>query len=198
MYLARLNESDWGYEIEPATLAVLRTFEGPFEGGEDGRTGVYARTTGARVGALGWPASYHRAHDFPALARLPGTLVEFVAGCCGRGVDPFDPVTLVARPQLALPWTNAVVARTADADADWIIGTEAGHVLRVRAGTESIEADVDLRRETGHLGSEDIEIRAVWADGHDDFVFAGSSWGNAQSRGPTLPSFFVLVAPRVR
>jgi hypothetical protein len=44
----------------------------------------------------------------------------------------------------------------------------------------------------GHTGIEDIEIRALWKDNVDDLVFAGSSWGNDQSRGPTLPSFFVL------
>ena len=51
---------------------------------------------------------------------------------------------------------------------------------------------LDLRALTGHTGSEDIEIRSLWADGFDDLVFAASSWGNDASRGPTLPAFFVL------
>jgi hypothetical protein len=51
---------------------------------------------------------------------------------------------------------------------------------------------VDLRLLTGHTGGDDIEIRSIWADGLDDLVFAASSWGNDDTRAPTLPSFFVL------
>jgi hypothetical protein len=53
-------------------------------------------------------------------------------------------------------------------------------------------ASLNLRQVTGHTGIEDIEIRALWADHLDTLIFAGSSWGNDQSRGPLLPSFFVL------
>jgi len=41
-------------------------------------------------------------------------------------------------------------------------------------------------------GIEDIEIRALWTDNVDNLVFAGSTWGNDQSRSPSLPAFFVL------
>lgn len=53
-------------------------------------------------------------------------------------------------------------------------------------------SSVDLRAITGHTGSEDIEIRALWSDAYDNLVFAGSSWGNDQSRGTNLPAFFIL------
>jgi hypothetical protein len=35
-------------------------------------------------------------------------------------------------------------------------------------------------------------VRALWFDEVDGLLFAGSSWGNEQSRSPTLPAFFVL------
>jgi len=77
----------------------------------------------------------------------------------------------------------------------WLIaGNEGGHVELFDLGVDppALAAVADLRALTGFTGAEDIEIRALWMDGHDNLVFAGSSWGNDRSRSPLLPSFFVL------
>ena len=73
-------------------------------------------------------------------------------------------------------------------------GSEAGGVNLYAFNKNGYELvnSVDLPALTGFSGPEDIEIRAMWADGLDSLVFAGSSWGNDRSRGPQLPSFFVL------
>jgi hypothetical protein len=79
-----------------------------------------------------------------------------------------------------------------------VVGTESGRVDLFDLGQNpSPHLDgVNLRTLTGHTGAEDIEIRALWMDNRDNLIFAASSWGNDQSRGPTLPSFFVLELSR--
>lgn len=194
VFVARLNEGDEGFALDPTSLAITRTFAGPFE---PGMTVVYARADGARVAAIGWPTDVRGEVAFPVLTRLTHALAQNVAGCCGTGLDLYDPLTFEPLPRLDIAWVNAVGERPAASGgaAELLIGTELGHVLRVDQ-TGAIVGDVDLRAETQHLGAEDIEIRALHADGLDDLVFAGSSWGNDDSRGPLLPSFFVLAAPR--
>src|SRR5205085_3732720 len=73
-------------------------------------------------------------------------------------------------------------------------GSEAGEVDLYALGGSGFQIidSIDLRAVTGFVGSEDIEVRALWVDGIDNLVFAASSWGNDQSRSSSLPSFFVL------
>ena len=51
-------------------------------------------------------------------------------------------------------------------------------VFDLRQNPSPLVSSADLRQLTGHTGSEDIEIRALWADDLDNLIFAGSSWGN--------------------
>jgi hypothetical protein len=89
---------------------------------------------------------------------------------------------------LTLP--NTVVRR-----GRWLIaGNESGHVdvFDLGQNPSPLVSSADLPQLTGHTNSEDVEIRALWTDHHDNLIFAGSSWGNDRTRGPSLPSFFVL------
>jgi len=75
-----------------------------------------------------------------------------------------------------------------------VAGNETGSVDlygQDKSGYQLINS-VNLRTLTGFTGVEDIDIRALWVDGIDNLVFAGSSWGNDTSRSPALPSLFVL------
>ncbi|MGH7498434.1 MAG: hypothetical protein ACREOQ_07635, partial [Gemmatimonadales bacterium] len=85
------------------------------------------------------------------------------------------------------PNTNTVVA----VQGGFWSGLETGEIGFYDSQNDLVQR-LNLRTFTGHTGSEDIEIRSLWADGFDDLVFAGSDWGNESSRSPTLPAFFVL------
>ena len=113
-----------------------------------------------------------------------------VPGCCGAGVKIYDPQTFAFIHNIPLANANTVERR-----GRWLIaGTESGQVYQydVRQNPAVALSSVNPRQLTGHNGSKDIEIRALWTDHRDNLIFAGSSWGNDQSRGPDLPSFFVL------
>src|SRR5690606_31581740 len=71
-------------------------------------------------------------------------------------------------------------------------GTEAGtiDIFDFKQNPGPMLASINLPQVTGHMNPEDIEIRALAV--HDNLIFAASSWGNENSRGPELPSFFVL------
>jgi hypothetical protein len=145
------------------------------------RAFAFARATGAPLG------------DLPGRNRLEATddvLALFDGGPSSTPLELRDPVSFALRMTIPHPGANAVV---------WsggllVLGDEDGSVDLWRTdGAQPVLLDrAPLRILTGHTGIEDIEIRALWTDAHDRLIFAGSSWGNDQSRSLDLPSFFVL------
>jgi len=90
--------------------------------------------------------------------------------------------------------TNSVVGTEKNGVPLLVGGSEAGAVDWYVLGSRGYQlaGTIDLRTLTGFTGPEDVEIRSLWMDGLDNLVFAGSSWGNDQSRSPELPSLFIL------
>jgi hypothetical protein len=171
-------------EVDAATLQVTRIYGSTFMEHE---TVVYDRASGAMTARIPDPADLSGAPSFPRLASDGQRLFQTVAGASGTGITIVEgpdflhteliPATFT---NVALPVANGLVG-----------GMETGSVDYFDAQNHLIK-QLDLRLVTGHTGGDDIEIRSLWADGLDDLVFAGSSWGNDATRGPTLPSFFVL------
>jgi N-acetylneuraminic acid mutarotase len=184
LYLAQLSENDVVFEVDKATLEVLRTLGQPVVMGE---TGVYDRSTGAKLGSIPFPPSFMGPPSQPILYLDANRLFETVAGCCGMGINIISLPSLVESQFIPEAFTNTVVA----VPGGFWSGLETGEVGFFDTENHLVQK-LDLKTLTGHTGIEEIEIRALWADGFDDLVFAGSSWGNDASRGPTLPSFFVL------
>jgi hypothetical protein len=179
VYLAPLNEGDRVVELSKATLTPVQTYGDTFQANE---TVAFDRQTGARLGAIS--SGYGNLDG-------GGTFVMGTnPGCCGPGIFVYDAYSLALDQFIGRSWTNTVAQR----GGLLIAGNELGNVdLFDFANNPSLlVATSDLRQLTGHTGGEDIEIRALWADNVDNLIFAGSSWGNDQSRGPLLPSFFVL------
>lgn len=114
-------------------------------------------------------------------------------GCCGAGIDIYDAVSLSHFQFIARP--SNVVAPLLKRGIDFLVaGTEGGSVDLYSLNDTAYTPvnTVDLRTVTGFTGTEDIEIRALWADGLDNLIIAGSSWGNDSSRSANLPSVFIL------
>ena len=182
LYLSALNEGDVVMELRKDGWTPGSTFGAAFE---PQATVVFDWRAGRRVTALRNPQ--------PGAVALftDGSLLALTTpGCCGDGITLYDAQTLAYRRFLPRPSTNTVARR----GRYLIAGNEWGYVDVFDLGQRGapLVASLDLRQETGHLGPEDIEIRALWADGLDGLIFAGSSWGNDEARGPELPSLFVL------
>ncbi len=188
LYLSSLNSTDVVLEVPKRTLEAGRSFGQPFEAQT---TVVYDRKTGDRLGGLanpldirGQPSQVELYVDHKYLART-------IAGCCGFGVLLNNAKTLAQGPTVEARSSTNVIERR----GRWLIGGSEGgqvDVYDLRKAPAPLVSSLDLRTLTGHTGVEDIEIRALWTDHFDNLIFAGSSWGNDQSRGPDLPAFFVL------
>jgi len=179
VYLSELNEGDVAFEVDKETLLTTRTYGQVFEAG---KTVIFERTTGERIISIDNPGGV-------ALYADQRFWIQTIPGCCGISTLIYDPKSL-SLEQIIPASSNAVVR------SGWslIVGNEGGFVavFDLRQNPSPLLSSVDLPSLTGHTGIEDIEIRAVWHDKFDNLIFAGSSWGNDQSRGPLLPSFFVL------
>jgi hypothetical protein len=187
LYLSALNEGDVALELPRKTLVPGRVFGDVFEAHT---TVVFDRRSGDRVFALPTPVDVRGSQGGANLYADGKILVQTVPGCCGPGIFVYETQTFSLTRSIPRLFTNTVERR-----GRWLIGgNEAGTVdlFDLRQDPSPMISSVDLRQLTGHTGSEDIEIRALWTDHHDDLIFAGSSWGNDASRGPDLPSFFVL------
>jgi hypothetical protein len=185
LYLARLNpENEVALEVDKATLEITRTYGETFV---EGKTVVFDRLTGTVAGTIPYPPVQLASPSRPSLYVNGNNLMETSPGCCGSGITIVKAPDFVESKFIEEPNANAVVA----VDNGFWAGMETGTVGFFDNQNHLVQR-LDLRAITGHKGSEDIEIRSLWADGFDDLVFAGSSWGNDASRGPTLPSFFVL------
>jgi hypothetical protein len=187
--LAALSDGETAVEVDPATLAITRTYGSPFVSDQ---VQVFARDTGALITSFPFGPTVFGNPGFPRLYMDNRVAIATRgAGCCGTGYDVREPVSLALRTSVQRLWVNTVTHQ-----GKWLIaGRESGHVelFGVRSPADDPVVSTDLRTLTGHTGIEDIEIRSVWADGYDNLVFAGSTWGNDTSRGPDLPSFFVLA-----
>jgi hypothetical protein len=187
VYLSELNEGDIGLEIAKRTLTSGLTYGETFE---QSTTVVFDRKSGNRVSGITNPSDLFGRPGAVSVYVDQKTLIQTIAGCCGPGILIYDPQTFNLEQTIPRLFTNTVVR----SDRWLIAGNEGGQVdvFDIQQNPSPIVSSVDLRQLTGHTGSEDIEIRALWKDNLDNLIFAGSSWGNDQSRGPSLPSFFVL------
>ncbi|MBI4509568.1 MAG: hypothetical protein HY698_08015 [Deltaproteobacteria bacterium] len=192
VFVSPLNEEDGAVEIR-SDLSEVRRYYPAFD---QYTTTAFDRATGQARGTLKNPLTLGGTLGGVSIYADETTLALFIAGCCGPGVSLYDARTLAPRATIDRSWANAVSFHK----GYLVIGGEDGGVdLWDVAGTTPRRlASVDLRQLTGHTGIEDIEIRAVWTDNYDDLIFAGSSWGNDQSRSLDLPSFFVLEMTGVR
>lgn len=188
VYLSTLNEGDIGLRLRKDNLLIDLIYGQTFS---PWVTEVYDRRTAAAIGRIANPIGSQ-----VALFGDQTRLYQTVPGCCGLGIFVYNKDTLTLDQFIPRAATNTVAAAN-QLETDLLIGgTEWGSVDLFDLSRIEIYApllsSVDLRTATGHTGPEDIEIRALWADGLDDLVFAASSWGNDSSRSPDLPSFFVL------
>ncbi len=188
VYLSMLNEGEVGLGLKKNNLdAPIGLIYGQIF--SPWVTEVYDRRTAVVVGRIANPASSQ-----VALFGDRACLYQTVPGCCGPGIFVYRKDTLTLNQFIARPATNTV-AVVNQAGVNFLIGgTEGGSVdlFDLFLDPSPLVSSVDLRTATGHTGAEDIEIRALWFDGLDNLVLAASSWGNDSSRGPDLPSFFVL------
>ncbi|HUF94110.1 MAG TPA: Calx-beta domain-containing protein [Candidatus Limnocylindria bacterium] len=186
VYASSLAASDAVVEIVKGTW----TRGVSYDGFEPDVTVVFDRLTGARLSAIPNPADSTGDRGISAVYADREIVGQMRPGCCGLGVSLFDPATIAFDQRLASRNSNSLARR-----GRWLlVGTEAGtvEVWDIGRRPAPVVARVDLRALTGHTGIEDIEVRALWFDEVDNLLFAGSSWGNDQSRSPALPAFFVL------
>ncbi|MEX2147519.1 MAG: Calx-beta domain-containing protein [Candidatus Rokuibacteriota bacterium] len=186
VYVSSLAASDAVLEIVKGTW----TRGVSYDGFEPDVTVVFDRLTGARLTAIPNPADSTGDRGISAVYADREIVAQMRPGCCGLGVSLFDPATIGFDQRLASRNSNSLARR-----GRWlVVGTEAGSVEVWDIGRRPapVVARVDLRALTGHTGIEDIEVRALWFDEVDNLLFAGSSWGNDQSRSSALPAFFVL------
>ncbi|MBV8477014.1 MAG: PQQ-like beta-propeller repeat protein [Acidobacteria bacterium] len=184
VYVAALN-AEPAFELSGQNSSVAATYEGSTLG----TTSVYdqdAQLLGTVLNPtdlLGRPSAVNLLSDGNAL-------YVTIPGCCGTGIAIYDARTLSFKEEIPLPYTNVV-----SVSGNWLVaGTESGTVDIFDLGdaSQGPVASINLREITGHTGPEDIEVRSIWVDWSKRLVFAASSWGNDTSRGPDLPSFFVL------
>lgn len=187
VFVSALNEGDAVLGFKKRTLSPTLTHGEMFV---PQMTMIYDRRTAQPVFAIPDPLDVFGRLASPRLFVDQKYLFRTIPGCCGNLVEIFDARTFERVQDIRRSAANTVTRR-----GRWlIIGDEFGRVSLWDIGVNPaafIEA-IDLRQVTGHTGSEDIEIRALWTDRHDNLVFAASSWGNDASRGPDLPAFFVF------
>ncbi len=188
VFLSQLNEGDMALEVSLDNLTPVKTYGKTFV---QDKMLVFNRRSEALIVMLQNPSDVlGRTNLRPTLYADSAILAQTITGCCGPGILIYNPETLILKQTIDYLFTNTVLRRER-----WLIaGNEGGQVVifDLSQNPSPLVSSVDLRQLTGHTNPEDIEIRALWMDNHDNLVFAGSSWGNDQSRGPSLPSFFVL------
>jgi hypothetical protein len=180
LFISQLNPGDIGLD-----LTSMRTYAEAFV---PNSTLVFDRRTLRTIGAIPNPFGM-----FINMNAAQGFLYLTTPGCCGRGISVYDASTL-SPVQFLNRTANTVAPIKRRGMSLLAAGGETGAVdlyAFSKSGYELVNS-ADLPALTGFSGPEDIEIRSMWADGLDNLVFAGSSWGNDRSRGPLLPSFFVL------
>jgi hypothetical protein len=191
VFMSALNPGDAVRGFRKQTLLPTLTYGEAFV---PQKTVIYDRRTAQPVFALPNPVDIFGRLASPHLVVDHNYLFRTIPGCCGDRVEIFDAHTFERVQDVIRAAANTVIRR-----GRWlIIGDESGMVSLwdIAVNPAAFIETIDLRQITGHTGSEDIEIRALWSDPHDNLVFAASSWGNDSSRGPNLPAFFVLELAR--
>jgi hypothetical protein len=180
IYLTELNPGDFAIE-----LPTMQNFGLQFT---PGSLLEFDRRTRQFLGSI--PNAGHR-------GAIVNTWQNYVfmtsPGCCGAGIAVYDgdirtPIQFINR-------TTNTVAGTQRKGLPLLVGGSENGCVDLYAndgGLYNLISSINLPAETGFMRPEDIEIRSLWVDGLDNLVFAASSWGNNQSRGPNLPSFFIL------
>jgi hypothetical protein len=180
IYLAELNAGDSVIEFPS-----LRTYGQEFA---PGSLLEFDRRTQQFVAAIPNPG-----HPGVVVNTWQNDIFVTNPGCCGYGIGVYDgnsqsPVQFITRT------TNTVAGTVRKGMTLLIGGSETGCVDLYLRNQDSYKlvSSVNLPVETGFTRPEDIEIRALWVDGVDNLIFAASSWGNDRTRGPDLPSFFIM------
>jgi hypothetical protein len=181
LYLSPLNRGDLALEVASGRNYCAEPFE-------PGKTYVFDRQSSQLIRKI--PNRHSGAVPVSAWQNF---VYLTAPGCCGAGIDildadTFEPVQFISRP------ANAVAPIRGNDISVLVGGSESGSVDWYMRSPEDYQfaGSVNLRTLTGFTGPEDIEIRSLWIDGLDNLFFAGSSWGNDQSRSAELPSFFVF------
>ena len=144
-------------------------------------TDVYRLSTGEYKGTIS-----NFGASTVSLTSSANNIFMTTPGCCGTGYAIYNTESLDKNGEVSVKYVNVVIQKN-----DYsITGGEDGKISLI-TGREVINT-LDLRKATKHTGREDIEIRSLWGDDYDNFIFAASSWGNDSSRSDDLPSFFVL------
>jgi hypothetical protein len=180
IYVYALNPGDFVLEL-PSMKTYGETFE-------PGRLLAFDRETQQPVGAI-------INNTYGAIIANAWQDLIFVTnpGCCGPGIGVYDS-SAQSLLQFINRTTNTVAGTRRRGIPLLVGGSENGNVDLYMGDQDlySLVSTANLPALTGFQGPEDIEIRSLWVDGIDDLIFAASSWGNDRSRGPMLPSFFVL------
>ena len=181
VYLSELNPGDFAVEVNTSRSYGEKEFAA-------GTTLVFDRQTLQLIGTLPNPNVNH------VNISSWGDLVYLTnPGCCGAGIHIYDSRSLKLL-QFVNRMANAVAGLERGGLPLLVAGSETGEVAlyALRETGYQYYSSIHLRAVTGFTGPEDIEIRALWVDDTDNLAFAASSWGNDSSRGPNLPSFFIL------
>jgi hypothetical protein len=189
LYLSELNQGDTAFGIHRATLIPVGQFGQTFQ---PAATVAYDRSSGAQLGSIPNPPDLFGRVGAVNLYVHSDILMQTIPGCCGSGLYMYDIESLGFLGWITRPFANAAITLRSGLLA---IGTEAGTVEVfdiTNPSAPQLVTSADLRQLTGHTGPEDIEIRSLWEDKQTGRIYAGSSWGNDVSRGPSLPAFFVL------
>jgi hypothetical protein len=180
LFISELNPGDTGLDV-----LSMRSYGENFV---PNRTLVFDRQTLRPIGELPQPGPGH-----VSLSVRQNFIFMTTPGCCGRGIDIYDAVTL-QHIQYIERSANSVAVAKASGTNYLIAGSEAGAIdlYEQKNGAYGFISTMNLRELTDFKGSEDIEIRSLWADPFDNLIFAGSSWGNDSNRPANLPSLFIL------
>jgi hypothetical protein len=181
LYLSGLNWGDSGIEIPNG-----RSFGDLFE---PNTTTVYDRNSFDVIGKIrnpGW-----------GVVNVTASRDLLYFTTFGWGIYIYDAATLQRRQILGRSANTVAVAKRRGTSL-LVGGSESGLVDLYALGENGYQFinSANLPAVTGFMEPEDIEIRALWFDGIDNLVFAGSSWGRWRSRSSDLPSFFVLEVDR--
>lgn len=196
VFVSQQNEGDFGLRVDGAGAPLLEFGKGA----EPGKTVVFDRKTGERLGEIDNPKEMRpetlgeQLPSHVALQVFDERLLLTIPGPHGQGVFIYQTTNLKLEQFIDWPGTNCAVICRKPGLTLLIAGNENGQIrlYNINSTPAPILDSLNLRQKTNNLAPEAIEVRALWVDDHDDFIFAASSWGNEQIRSATLPSFFVL------
>ena len=185
IYLSELNTGEFGLNVTSMTAYGMRY--------PPGATLIFNRENFQFIGSIPNPPASQVSINTWQKSIGQKFIYLTIPGCCGPGITVYDENMLKEIQFINRP-TNTVAAIERRGDPLLVGGSESGAVdlYAFNDAAYNLMSTADLPALTGFDHPEDIEIRALWADGLDNLVIAASSWGNDRSRGPNLPSMFFL------